>query len=126
MPVLVYIACGGAVGSVLRYLASSALARWLGTGFPYGTLGVNVLGSLLMGMVVSLLVLRHDANPVWHPLLVVGVLGGFTTFSAFSLDILQLIQRGQMVPAVLYVALSVFVSLAALATGFTLMKAFCA
>ena len=80
------IAVGGALGSVLRFLASSWTYQSLGSDFPYGTLLVNVVGSLLMGLLYTLLVERAALDPIWRAGLVVGVLGGFTTFSAFSME----------------------------------------
>ena len=120
---LIYVALGGAIGSVLRYLAGGFMLRAYGAVFPYGTLAVNVAGSFAMGLLAAWLLRVPDAHPALHPLLVVGVLGGFTTFSAFSLDTMALIQRGEILSAAVYVALSVGASLAALAAGFTLMKA---
>ena len=117
-----YVALGGAMGSVLRYAVNNVMLRWYGAAFPYGTLGVNVVGSLLMGLLMGWMLHHGTAKPMLHPLLAVGVLGGFTTFSAFSLDSIALIQRGDSMTAMLYVALSVGLSLIALAAGFALMK----
>jgi CrcB protein len=107
------IALGGALGSVLRYLMVSAL------GAPIGTLAVNVLGSFAIGVLFVWL----DARDGWQVFLMTGVLGGFTTFSAFSLDTLKLIQTGQTLQAAAYAGVSVALSLAAVALGVALMKA---
>jgi CrcB protein len=106
------VALGGAVGSVLRYLTVLAV------GAPLGTAVVNVLGSLVMGALFVAL----SARPGLSPLLMTGVLGGFTTFSAFSLDALKLWQAGQVVPALLYVLGSVALSLVFVALGAALAK----
>jgi CrcB protein len=107
---LIQIAIGGAVGSVLRYLTLSAVSA------PVGTLIVNVLGSLVMGVLFVILSSRL------HPLLMTGILGGFTTFSAFSLDALKLWQGGQILPALAYVCASVILSLIAVALGAALAR----
>lgn len=118
---LFQVAIGGAFGASARYLTSAATMRLLGPGFPWGTLAVNVLGSFLMGVLV--VALAHLGGTRLAPLLVTGVLGGFTTFSAFSLDALTLWERGQAVPAGLYVAASVGLSLAAIVLGMALTRA---
>lgn len=107
------IALGGALGSVLRYLMISAI------GAPVGTLAVNVLGSFAIGMLFAALGAREG----WQLFLMTGFLGGFTTFSAFSLDTLKLIQSGQTLQAAAYVLGSIALSLAAVALGVALMKA---
>jgi fluoride exporter len=109
---LTQVAIGGAIGSVLRFLTVSA------AGAPIGTLAVNVAGSLAMGVLFVLLSSRTHLSP----LLLTGVLGGFTTFSAFSLDALKLWQAGQTPQALAYVAASVLLSLAAVALGAALTK----
>lgn len=108
------IALGGALGSVLRHLAVAAI------GAPFGTAVVNVLGSFVIGAVFVFL----DTRAGWQLLLMTGVLGGFTTFSAFSLDTLKLIQQGQTLQAAAYVLGSVALSLAAVALGATLARSF--
>lgn len=106
------VALGGAIGSVLRYLTVTAF------GAPLATVVVNVLGSLVMGALFVLLSSRAQLSP----LLMTGVLGGFTTFSAFSLDALKLWQAGQTAQAALYVGASVVFSLLAVALGAALAK----
>ena len=108
------IALGGAIGSVLRYLMVTAI------GAPLGTLAVNVLGSFAIGVLFVWLGAREG----WQFFLMTGVLGGFTTFSAFSLDTLKLMQAGQALQAAAYVGGSVLLSLAAVALGVALMKGF--
>ena len=121
---LIYVACGGAFGAMLRYAATDMLARLNGTSFPYGTLSVNVLGSLLMGAwIAAVLVMPSLAKAKdLHLLIAVGVLGGFTTFSTFSLDMFLLAERGLYTQAIIYVAASVILSLMALLFGILLVK----
>ena len=104
---LIQIAIGGAIGSVLRYVTVTSV------GTPLGTLVVNALGSFAIGAAFVVLSTRTS----WSPLVMTGVLGGFTTFSAFSLDALRLWQNGQVMPAFVYVGASVFLSLVAVALG---------
>ena len=80
------IAVCGALGCLLRYALSSRVYEWLGSRFPYGILSVNVLGSLLMGILVALMMVKLPEHSLWRPAILVGFLGGFTTFSSFSLD----------------------------------------
>ncbi len=108
------VAIGGAIGSVARFGMYRAMPA---QGFPLATLAVNVAGSLVMGLLAAVLAVRGGA---WTPLLLTGILGGFTTFSAFSLDALTLWERGQGAMAALYVAGSVLLSLLAVAVGLAL------
>jgi CrcB protein len=112
---LLHVALGGAIGASARYLTGVAALRLMGPGFPWGTLVVNVIGSFLMGAIVIILA-ELSANR-FAPLLMTGLLGGFTTFSAFSLDAVTLWQRGETMQAATYVAASVVLSLAALMAG---------
>lgn len=114
-PVVLQVAAGGALGAVARYLAGMAALRLLGGGFPWGTLFVNVAGSFLIGLAMALLEARGTTRAT--PFLVTGILGGFTTFSAFSLETAALVGRGATGPAALYVLLSVALSLAAVTLG---------
>lgn len=114
------VALGGAIGASLRYLTNVGAGRLFGPGFPVATLVVNILGSFLMGVLV--VVLAKKGGNHFAPLLMTGVLGGFTTFSAFSLDAITLWERGQTGPAILYVAGSVILSLAALVAGLFLAR----
>ncbi|MBC7156902.1 MAG: CrcB family protein [Rhodobacteraceae bacterium] len=117
---LALVALGGAVGAVLRHLGVLGAARWLGAGFPYGTLAVNVAGSFLIGVVFSALTAREAMHLA--PFLTVGVLGGFTTFSAFSLDALILWERGAAGLAAAYVLASVALSLGAVGLGVIVVR----
>jgi fluoride exporter len=108
---------GGGIGSALRHGVNLAAARLLGFGFPYGTLTVNVVGSLAMGALAGYFAFRGEAAQPWRLLLTTGVLGGFTTFSAFSLDAVLLYERGQPGLALVYVLASVAASIAALLVG---------
>lgn len=114
---LLAVALGGAVGASGRYLFAAQALRLMGPGFPWGTLGVNILGSFAMGVLVELLALRFSVSPEMRVFLVTGLLGGFTTFSAFSLDVSLMIQKGELPLAALYVAGAVTGSILALFFG---------
>jgi CrcB protein len=103
------IAGGGAIGALLRFWISNGVHALLGRDFPYGTLTVNVLGSLIMGLCYVLLVERMSAGPEWRAFIIIGVLGAFTTFSTFSMETFNLIEAGQLFKAVANVMLSVVV-----------------
>ena len=109
------VAVGGAVGASMRYLTNVGAGRLFGVGFPAGTVIVNILGSFLMGLLV--VVLAEKGGTRYAPLIMTGFLGGFTTFSAFSLDAVTLYERGEVVVAALYVAGTVIVGIAALVAG---------
>ncbi|HYI40724.1 MAG TPA: CrcB family protein [Allosphingosinicella sp.] len=117
MPSLFLVMIGGAAGAGLRWeFGRLALGR-LGPGFPWGTLGVNLIGGLLMGILAGAMMGQgSDERPLWL-LLAVGLLGGFTTFSAFSLDLFAMLERGRLGAAGLYMAASVLGSLVLLAAG---------
>lgn len=117
---LLSVAIGGAIGASARYLTNVSTLRLFGAGFPYGTLTVNIVGSFLMGVIVVLL--AEKGGNRFAPFLMTGVLGGFTTFSAFSLDAVTLYERGAVVTAAGYVLGSVVVSIAALFAGMSLMR----
>lgn len=119
---ILQVALGGAVGAVLRYLTNAGAKQAFGPGYPYGTLIVNIVGSFLMGFLVVYLA-RKGGNHL-APFLMTGVLGGFTTFSAFSLDTLTIWERGEPVSAFIYVAVSVLVSLAAIVAGLSVARSF--
>jgi len=114
---LVFIAFGGAFGAVLRYGTSLGVYSLLGRGFPYGTLFVNVCGSLLMGILSVVMLERYDIGPEWRAAVLVGVLGSFTTFSTFSIETLNLLEQGDVVRAATNIVLSVLVCLAAVWFG---------
>jgi len=121
---LLLTALGGALGAVLRLLSTVGAARLFGTGLPYGTLFVNVAGGLAMGVAAGLL-LERAGDPAGRlaPFLITGALGGFTTFSAFSLDVLTLLERGRHVAAVAYAGGSVLLSILALWAGLSAVRA---
>lgn len=109
---LAQVALGGAIGAGARYLVNHSFARTLGPGFPWATLAVNVVGSFAMGVLVVWLAKRGGMH--FAPFLMTGVLGGFTTFSAFSLDVSVLYERGELLLAGAYVLASVLISVLAL------------
>lgn len=121
MPNLLLVMIGGAIGAGLRYEAGRASLRLMGPAFPWGTLAVNLTGGLLMGVLAGALV-RTGGGETARLLLGVGVLGGFTTFSAFSLDTYNMVIRGQAELAVAYVAASVIGSIALLFVGLWLTR----
>lgn len=108
---------GAGVGGALRHGVNVTAAGLFGTGWPYGTLAVNILGSFAMGLLIEWFALKADPGQHWRLLLTTGVLGGFTTFSAFSLDAVLLFQRGAHVAAMGYVLISVIASIAGLVLG---------
>lgn len=116
------VALGGAIGAALRHLVGQLSMRYLGLSFPWGTLFVNVVGSMAMGLLIAWLARRSGTPAEVRLFLATGVLGGFTTFSAFSLDVAFLWERGEMAAAVSYVLVSVMVSIAALFAGLWLMR----
>ncbi|TDY02801.1 fluoride efflux transporter CrcB [Thiohalophilus thiocyanatoxydans] len=111
------IAVGGAIGSVLRFTLSGGVHQLLGREFPYGTLSVNVLGSLLMGFLYIVLLERASLGAEWRALLLIGLLGAFTTFSTFSLETLNLIESGALIKAGMNILLSVTLCLLAAWVG---------
>jgi fluoride exporter len=117
------VAVGGALGSVLRYGVTS-VARYVSPDFPIGTLAVNVVGSFAMGLLAVLFAARFADQDTMRLFLLTGILGGFTTFSAFSLDALSLSQDGRMGAALVYVASSVILSLLAVIAGYAALKLF--
>lgn len=115
---------GGGIGAALRHGVNLATARLLGTAFPYGTLTVNVVGSLAMGLLAAYFALKGDATQHWRLFFTTGILGGFTTFSAFSLDAVLLYERGETGLAALYVLASVALSIAGLFAGLAIVRNF--
>ncbi|MEM8792518.1 MAG: fluoride efflux transporter CrcB [Pseudomonadota bacterium] len=123
MAKLAIVAAGGAIGSALRFLVGHWSLKLLGPGFPWATLAVNVVGSFAMGLIAIVLLERVPGSfAKWSPFIMTGILGGFTTFSAFSLDALMLIERGKTGLALAYIAASVCLSIGGLWAGFTLMR----
>ena len=113
MTQLIAIATGGAAGALMRFWVSSGVYHLLGRAFPYGTLAVNVLGSLAMGLLYVLLLERSTASPELRAALLIGLLGAFTTFSTFSIETLNLIEQADLLKAGLNILLSVTVCLVA-------------
>ncbi len=117
------VAFGGALGASARYGIAAMMLRLMGPNFPWGTLTVNVVGSLAMGLLIEGLALRFSVSPEVRVLLVTGFLGGFTTFSAFSLDTANMIERHSYGPAMVYVLASVALSVGALFIGLMIGRA---
>jgi CrcB protein len=117
MKMLLMAAIGGAVGAGARYLVGVGALRLLGSGFPWGTLIVNVVGSLIMGLIIASVALKYSISNEMRTLLSTGVLGGFTTFSAFSLDFVVLMERKAQGLAMAYLGASVGLSILALFAG---------
>lgn len=116
------IALGGAVGSVSRHFVGAAALRLFGSGFPVGTITVNVLGSFVMGVLAALFAFRWSGSETARLLLTTGFLGGFTTFSAFSLDVALLWERGEVGLTLAYTLGSVALSILALFAGLALVR----
>ena len=119
MKIVLSIAIAGAIGAVLRYAVVSLVGVRF---FPFGTLCVNVLGSFLMGVAYVVIVEKALTDPYLKPLLMTGALGAFTTFSAFSLETWDLIEKGQLALAILYVFASVILSIGAVTLGISLTR----
>jgi CrcB protein len=121
MSKVLLVMIGGAAGSALRYEVGRLSLRLMGPAFPWGTLAVNLIGGLLMGVIAGIVV-RHGPNEPLHLLFGIGLLGGFTTFSTFALDGYVMLQRGELTTALLYALLSVTGSIVLLAAGLWLTK----
>lgn len=116
------VAMGGALGAIARFIIGSQVGKLAGTGFPFGTLTVNILGSFVMG-IFAVLIIEHLKMPsYWREFLMVGFLGALTTFSTFSLEGLNLLQNGQITTAILYFGISVFGSVLACMAGWYMTK----
>ena len=113
---------GGGIGSMLRHAVNVLTARAFGTGFPYGTLTVNITGSIVMGLLAGYFAFKGEATQSWRLFMMTGVLGGYTTFSAFSLDAIALYERGEVGMALGYVAASGALSIFGLFAGLLLMR----
>ncbi len=123
MKELALVAAGGAIGASLRHLVGGAMLRMAGMSFPWGTLTVNLVGSFLMGVFIELLARRFGASNELRLFVATGLLGGFTTFSAFSLDVAVLWERGASGPAAAYVVASMVGAVAALFAGLWIIRA---
>jgi CrcB protein len=119
---LFLVMLGGAFGSGARYLTGVAMLRLFGPGYPFGTLTVNLVGGLAMGLLVGALARLSVPGENWRLLIAVGVLGGYTTFSSFSLDVVNMLQRGDPATAMGYVLISVIGSVVALFAGLALVR----
>jgi fluoride exporter len=123
LQLIIAVALGGAIGSVARYLVGIGSGKLFGLDFPWGTLIINIVGSFLIGAFVESFALRWDLPQAVRVFLTVGICGGFTTFSTFSLDAYLLMDRGEWWPAAGYIVGSVVLGIAALAAGLQLVRA---
>ena len=122
MKTLLAVAIGGAVGAIGRHLVASQVTKIFGTGFPLGTLTVNVIGSFVMGCLIETMALAWSPAPEFRAFLTVGMLGAFTTFSTFSMEVVLLAGRGQYVEVAAYVLASVALSVGGLLLGLHLVR----
>jgi CrcB protein len=118
--VLVFV--GGGLGASLRHFINVACAKGFGTNFPFGTFIINITGSTVMGLIAGYLAFKGEASQPWRLFLMTGILGGYTTFSAFSLDAVLLYERGALGLAAFYVVGSVAFSIAGLFAGLALIR----
>ncbi len=125
MYALLLVVLGGGIGAGMRHGMNLGVARWLGTDFPWSTFAINIIGSFLIGVVAAWFAFRNDAaSQSLRLFLTTGILGGFTTFSAFSLDFALLFERGEIMAAVGYVVGSVGLSLLAIFAGLWVIRSF--
>ncbi|WP_440992648.1 fluoride efflux transporter CrcB [Cysteiniphilum litorale] len=126
MLTLLLVGLGGGLGSISRFGLSEFIYKIFGKSFPHGILIVNILGCLLIGALAAFFqkerLLEHFLTPHFRALLITGFLGGFTTFSSFSLDALTLLQKGEWSKAIIYIMLSVLISMIAVFVGFYLVE----
>ncbi|MDO8980791.1 MAG: fluoride efflux transporter CrcB [Afipia sp.] len=115
---------GGGLGASLRHAVNVGCARAWGINFPYGTFLINITGSLVMGLIAGYLAFKGEASQPWRLFVMTGILGGYTTFSAFSLDAVLLYERGELGLAAFYVVGSVVLSIAGLVAGLALVRHF--
>jgi len=113
---------GGGLGATLRHAVNVTCAKCIGTAFPYGTFIINISGSTVMGLIAGYLAFKGAASQPWRLFLMTGILGGYTTFSAFSLDTALLYERGELALAALYVVGSVVLSIAGLFAGLAVVR----
>jgi fluoride exporter len=121
-----YVAAGGAIGAMARYFVVSIVGAWahgVGSSLPFGTLVVNVVGSFILGSLIEISALAWSPSPEIRAMLVVGMLGAFTTFSTFSLDVVTLGTRGEWMQLAIYMGLSVALSVGALYMGMQMFRA---
>lgn len=117
MKMIFAVAMGGALGATGRFLVGKMMLRLMGPGFPWGTLTVNIAGSFAIGMIAALLATRYNLTHHWQGFLIIGILGSFTTFSAFSLEVGLMLERHEMTHAALYAAASLIFGVVALFMG---------
>jgi fluoride exporter len=113
---------GGGLGATLRHAVNVACARGFGTAFPYGTFIINITGSIVMGLIAGYLAFKGEASQPWRLFVMTGILGGYTTFSAFSLDTALLYERSEIGLALFYVLGSVVLSIAGVFAGLALVR----
>lgn len=118
------VALGGAIGATMRYGVNVGAVYYLGHGYPWGTMIVNILGSFLMGIMIGKFAQMEQVSPELKTLLTTGFLGAFTTFSTFSLDFITLSERGEYIQATGYLLGSVLLGILALALGLWIMRSF--
>ena len=124
MNMMFAVAAGGAIGATGRFLMGLLMLTVMGPGFPWGTLSVNILGSFLLGFIVNLMATRYSLSHIWQGFLVIGVLGGFTTFSAFSLEVALMLQKNEIGAAAFYAFGSILIGVLALFAGLYAGRAF--
>lgn len=120
MTQLFLVAGGGAIGSVMRYIVASSVQTMTNTSFPFGTLTVNVIGSMVMGFLYVFIIERSSLSPEWRFLLLVGLLGGFTTFSSFSIETMNLLEQSEVIKALYNIVGSIVICLSATWLGIKL------
>jgi len=120
--ILLSVAAGGGIGAAGRYLASSWITHWVGSEFPYATLTVNIVGAFIMGALVTLMGLAWSPSAEMRSFLTTGVLGGFTTFSLFSLEVGAMVERGDLASATIYSVASVLLCVGAFFLGIHMMR----
>ncbi|WHU02681.1 MULTISPECIES: fluoride efflux transporter CrcB [unclassified Sphingomonas] len=123
MPPILLVMLGGAFGSAARYLTGKLTLGWFGPDYPWGTLAVNLIGGFLMGMLAGTLAKIGQGGEQWRLLIGVGLLGGYTTFSAFTLDLMNMIERGDYGMGLGYILASVVGSALALFAGLSILRA---
>lgn len=123
MPALILVMLGGAFGSAARYLTGKLTLGWFGPDYPWGTLAVNLIGGFLMGALAGTLARIGQGGEQWRLLIGVGLLGGYTTFSAFTLDLMNMIERGDYGMGLGYILASVVGSALALFAGLSILRA---
>ena len=123
MKIILAIAAGGAFGAVARHFVNNQVTHWMGDGFPWGILVANVAGSFAMGALVESMALFWSPSQELRAFMVVGMLGAFTTFSTFSMQVVLLYERGQMLLAASYIASSVLLAVGGLFAGLALVRA---